>query len=69
MATVHPHLLFAKELSMLADIHHPDITESNPKNKGGAGRAEGGREGAQQSMKRGGSNRTREEGEERMNGK
>lgn len=54
MATVHPHLLFAKELSMLADIHHPDITESNPNNKGGEGRV-GGK--AQQSIKRGGGNR------------
>lgn len=35
MATVHPHLLFAKELSVLADMRHPNITESNPENKGG----------------------------------
>lgn len=30
-----PHLLFAKELSVLAGIRHPNITESHPKNKGG----------------------------------
>lgn len=34
MASVHPHLLFAKELSVLADIHHPNITGSNPKKQG-----------------------------------
>lgn len=49
MATVHPHLLFAKEPSVLADIHHPNITESNPKNKGGEKKNK-----AQQSLKRGG---------------
>lgn len=35
LATAHPHLLFAKELSALADIRHPNITDSNPENKGG----------------------------------
>lgn len=30
MATVHPHLLFSRELKVLADIHHPNVTESDP---------------------------------------
>lgn len=48
MAPVHPHLLFAKELSVLADISHPNITESNPKTR------EERENKAQQSLKRGG---------------
>lgn len=40
MATIHPHLLFAKELSVLADIRHLNITESNPEYKGGERRGE-----------------------------
>lgn len=31
MATVHPHLLFAKKPSVLTDMRRPNITENNPK--------------------------------------
>lgn len=35
MATLHPHLLFAKKPSVLTDMRQPNITENNPKNKRG----------------------------------